>query len=158
MAVSAVGCSVTKPTVTVKDSEGVELVNGKEYTVTYASGRKAIGKYKVTVTFISNYTGEKVLNFTIKPPKVTGLKLTSPKSKQLKVTYSKASGGVSYQIWYRVKGTSTWKKTTTTGTSKLIKKLKGGKTYQIKVRAFKKVSGTTYYGAWTTVKSLKVKK
>ena len=150
---------VKKPNVTVKDASG-NTIASSNYEVTYASGRKAIGKYKVTIKFKddSNYTGQKALNFTIKPPKVTGLKLTSPKAKQLKVTYSKASGGVSYQIWYKVKGTSTWKKTTATGTSKLIKSLKGGKTYQVKVRAFKKVNGTTYYGNYSVIKTIKVKK
>lgn len=150
--------SAKKPTVTVTDVDGEKLVKDVDYTVTYASGRKAIGKYKVTVNFTGSYAGSKVLTFTIKPPAVKGLKLTTPKSKQLKVSYSKANGGVSYQIWYRVKGTSTWKKTTATGTSKLLKSLKGGKTYQVKVRAYKKVSGTTHYGAWTAIKSIKVKK
>ena len=147
-----------KPAVTVKDTVGNKLVKDTDYTVTYTSGRKAIGKYKVKVTFKGNYSGVKELIFTIKPAKVTGLKLTSPKSKQLKVTYKKAKGDVKYQIVYRVKGASTWKKVSVTGTSKLIKKLKGGKTYQVKVRAFKKVNGTTYYGAYTSIKSLKVKK
>ena len=59
---------------------------------------------------------------------------------------------------YRVKGTSTWKKTTVVSTLKRLKFLKGGKTYQVKVRALKTMSGTNYYGAWTSIKSLKVKK
>ena len=150
--------STKKPTVTVNDTAGNKLVKDTDFTVTYTSGRKAIGKYKVTVKFKGKYAGEKALSFAIKPPKVTNLKVTSPKAKQLKVAWTKAKGGVSYQIWYKVKGTSTWKKTTATGTSKLIKSLKGGKTYQVKVRAYKKVSGTTYTGAWTSVKTVKVKK
>ena len=85
------------------------------------------------------------------------MKLTSPEAKQLKVTWSKAKGSVNYQIWYRLKGNTTWKKTTATDTSKLLKNLTAGKTYQVKVRAYKKVSGTTYKGAWTAVKEFKVK-
>ena len=38
-----------KPTVTVKDTKGKKLKKGKDYTVTYAKGRKAIGNYKVTI-------------------------------------------------------------------------------------------------------------
>ena len=149
--------SIKKPTLTVKDSKGKNLIKGTDYNVSIPSGRKAIGEYMYKVNFRGNYSGEKTLSITINPPKVSDLKLTSPKSKQLKVTYSKASGGVSYQIWYRVKGTSTWTKKTATGTSKTYTSLKGGKTYQVKVRAYKKVDGTTYYGAWTAIKSLKVK-
>ena len=39
--------------------------------------------------------------------------------------------------------------------TKTIKKLKKGKQYQIKVRAYKSVSGTKYYGAWSKVKTTK---
>jgi len=35
--------------------------------------------------------------------------------------------------------------------------LTSGKTYYVRVRAYKTVSGTKYYGAWSTVKSVKVK-
>ena len=136
---------------------GSLLIKGTDYAVSYKNNTK-IGKASVTIKGINKYEGSLTKTFKIKPAKVTGLKLTTPKSKQLKVTWSKAKGGVSYNVWYRVKGTSKWKKTTATGTSKLLKKLKAGKTYQVKVRAFKKVNGTTYTGAWTAIKSLKVKK
>ncbi len=147
-----------KPTVTVKDTAGNVLVKDGDYTVKYVSGRKKIGTYKVTVTMKGNYSGSKSLTFTIKPAKVKGLKLTSTKKNQLKVTYTKAKGGVKYQLAYRIKGKKAWKKVTVKGASKLLKSLKGGKTYQVKVRAFKKVSGKTYYGAWSAVKTKKVKK
>lgn len=133
--------------------------NKSGYSAVYSNSKStAIGSYKVTVKAPKTGYGTQTLKYTIKPPKVTGVKLTSPKAKQLEVKYTKAKGGVKYQVWYRVKGNSTWKKTTTKNTSKLIKSLKGGKTYQVKVRAYKKVNGTTYYGAWTAIKKLKVKK
>ena len=135
----------------------VTLKKDVDYTLSY-SKNTSIGQARITIKGKGNYTGTKSINFKIVPPKVTGLKLSTPKSKQLKVTYKKASGGVSYQIWYRVKGTTTWTKKTATVTSKTFTSLKGGKTYQVKVRAYKKVDGTTYYGAWTAIKSLKVKK
>ena len=149
--------SAKKPTVKVTNSSG-KAYAAADYKVTYPSGRKAIGKYTVKVTMRHFYQGTKSASFTINPPAVKGLKLTSPKAKQLKVAWTKAKGGVNYQIYYRLKGNSNWKKVTVTGTSKLFKSLKGGKTYQVKVRAHKKVSGKNYYGAWTSVKSIKVKK
>jgi large subunit ribosomal protein L4 len=39
--------------------------------------------------------------------------------------------------------------------TKTIKKLKKGKQYQIRVRAYKSVSGSKYYGAWSKVKTTK---
>lgn len=41
----------------------------------------------------------------------------------------------------------------TQSAKKTIKKLTKGKRYQIKVRAYKKVGSTTYYGAWSKVKT-----
>ena len=127
--------------------------------ITYSNSKsKSIGTYKVKVDAPKNGYGTYTFKYTIKPPTVKGLKLTSPKAKKLKLVWMKAKGGVKYKIAYRVKGKSTWKITTTTNTSKVLKSLKGGKTYQVKIRAYKKVSGTTYYGSWSAVKAKKVKK
>lgn len=57
---------VRKPSVTVKDSKG-NKISSSNYTITYASGRKAVGTYKVTVKFKSKYSGTKTLYFKIKP-------------------------------------------------------------------------------------------
>ena len=57
--------TVKKPTVTVKDVNG-NTIASSNYTVTYASGRKNIGTYKVTVKMGGNYTGTKELSFRIK--------------------------------------------------------------------------------------------
>ena len=144
---------VRKPTVTVKN--GSTKMDSSTYSVTYADGRKNVGKYKVTVKMTGNYTGTASKTFTIKPKKAVISKAT-PGKKQIKVTMSSkvsATGGSTYQIKYRVKGSSSWKTTTTTSTTKTIKNLKKGKVYQIKVRAYKKVDGTTYYGAWSKVKT-----
>ena len=36
--------------------------------------------------------------------------------------------------------------------------LKKGSTYYVRIRAYKKASGKTYYGAWSSVKNAKVRK
>ena len=149
--------SPKRPTVTAKDADGKKLAKDKDYTVTY-SRPNAIGTCNVTIKFKGNYSGKEVLSFTIKPAKVTGLRLESPESRQLKVNWTVVGGGVKYRVAYRVKGTSTWKKTTVTSTLKRLKFLKGGKTYQVKVQAFKIVNGVEYRGVWSGIKSLKVKK
>ncbi|MBO5995188.1 MAG: hypothetical protein J6Q41_06720, partial [Firmicutes bacterium] len=153
--------STIKPTPTVKaigtGGKVVTLKKDTDYTLSY-SNNKAIGKATVTIKGKGNYIRSVKATFKILPKKVTGLKLTSPKSKQLKVAYTKSAGGVKYKVAYRLKGASAWKTVTVTGTSKLIKSLKAGKTYQVRVKAFKKVSGVTYEGAWTAIQSLQVKK
>ena len=62
---------VRTPTVTVTNSYGTKLTKDKHYTVTYASGRKNAGTYKVTVKMIGNYTGTKTLTFKINPIKIS---------------------------------------------------------------------------------------
>lgn len=57
---------VKTPSVIVKDSSGKVLKKGTDYKVTYPSGRKKVGTYKVKVTFIGKYSGSKTLTFKIK--------------------------------------------------------------------------------------------
>ena len=81
------------PTVTVKGSNG-KTISKSYYTVKYASGRKNIGKYKVTVTFKGNYSGTKTLYFTINPKiKLSATKYTyDGKTKQPTVKITNSSG------------------------------------------------------------------
>ena len=58
---------VRTPKVIVKDRTGKTLVKNTDYTVSYAKGRKYVGKYAVKITFKGKYSGTKTLYFTIKP-------------------------------------------------------------------------------------------
>ena len=141
----------------------LDIVEGhgkkKEHSITYSNKKsREIGSYKIKIKAPKSGHGSHTLTYTIKPPKVTGVKLRSPKSRQMEVSYAKKSGGVKYQIRYRAKGARSWKTTTATRTYKLLKNLKGGASYQVEVRAYKIVSGSGYYGEWTKVKTCKVKK
>lgn len=143
------------PSVTVKNSSGTKLVKGTDYTVTYQSGRTAIGKYKVTVKGTGKYSFTKTLYFKINPKKPT-IKSVTVGSKKLTVKMSTkvaSTGGTSYKIAYRVSGTSKWTYKRTTSQSVVLSGLKKGKKYNIKVCALKKVGTTTYEGEWTSVKT-----
>ena len=152
---------VKTPTVTVKDTAGNKLVKNTDYTVKYATGRKNVGKYKVTVTFKGKYSGTKTLSFTIKPVKTTVSKLTAGK-KSLKVNITKKSTQVTgYQVQYstsktfksaKIKTISSYKTTSTT-----LKSLSAKKTYYVRVRTYKTVNGTKYYSGWSTYKYTKTK-
>lgn len=45
----------------------------------------------------------------------------------------------------------------TTATSCTVKSLKAGTAYAFRVRAYKTVNGTKYYGAWSKAKTVKTK-
>ena len=152
---------VKTPTVTVKNASGTKLTKNTHYTVTYASGRKNVGKYKVTIKMKGNYTGTKTLYLTINPAKTTVSKLTAGK-KSIKVAITKKSTQVTgYQIQYSTSKTFKSAKTKTITsyktTSTTLTKLTAKKTYYVRVRTYKTVNGVKYYSGWSTYKSAKTK-
>ncbi|MBR2279181.1 MAG: leucine-rich repeat protein [Eubacterium sp.] len=145
-----------KPGVTVKGADG-KTVAAKNYKVTYSKGRKNIGKHTVTVKFKGEYyTGTKKLTFTIKP-KATKITKTTTTKNSFTVKYSKVKNCTGYQVQYATDSKfKNGKKTyTVSGTSKKVAKLKSGKTYYVRVRAYKTVNKKKYYSAWTAVKAVK---
>ncbi len=151
---------VKKPTVTVKNANGTKLTTSS-YTVTYASGRKNVGTYKVTIKFKGNYTGTKTLTFKVNPAKTTVKSLTAGK-KSLKVAITKKSTQVTgYQIQYSTtKSFKSYKSKTLTSyktVSTSLTGLKAKTTYYVRVRTYKTVNGVKYYSGWSTIKYKKTK-
>ena len=150
-----------KPAVTVK-YDTITLVKGTDYVVTYKNNTNC-GQATVTVTGKNTYTGNKSATFIVKPKKAVVKSVKSPKTKQLKVTWAKSNGGVTgYQVTIALDRKFTKSKKSYTinkasAKAKTIKKLKKGKTYYVKVRAYKTVNGTKYYGAYSAVKKAKIK-
>lgn len=85
------------------------------------------------------------------------------KGKKLVVKWKKNTAGNGYQIQYSTskkfaKGNKTKTISKNKTTSYTIKKLKKKKTYYVRIRTYKKVSGKTYYSGWSSVKKVKIKK
>ncbi|MCR5448941.1 MAG: hypothetical protein K6F23_06030, partial [Solobacterium sp.] len=89
---------VRKPAVTVKAggktlmSKGT--VSNSNVTLTYAKGRKNVGKYSVKVKLKGKYAGSKSATFKIRP-KGTTIKKLVPKSKKLKVKWYRRTAKMS---------------------------------------------------------------
>ncbi len=152
---------VKTPSITVKDSAGKTLKKNTDYTVTYASGRKNVGTYKVTIRMIGKYSGTKTLTFKITPAKTTVSKLTAGK-KSITVAITKRSTQVTgYQIQYSTSKTFSKATTKTISSYKTtkytLKSLSAKKTYYVRVRTYKTIGKTKYYSGWSTVKSIKSK-
>ncbi len=151
---------VRKPSVTAKDKKG-KKISSKYYKVTYASGRKNVGKYKVTVKFKGKYTGTLSKYFTIKP-KGTSLGTLTADVGKVTVKWTKLTTQTTgYQIQYSTSSKFSNAKLVTisknTTTSKLISSLAQNKKYYFRVRTYKTVSGTKYYSAWSKAKSITTK-
>lgn len=155
-----------KPTVTVKDSKGKKLKNGTDYTVTYASGRKSIGSYKVTVQLKGKkYSGKKTLTFRIAP---AGTTVKSVKAGKAKVTVNwkqqtKNTSGYIIQCSTNksFKGSILTTVSSNKAKSKQITKLSTKKQYYVRICTYKNVKKngktTKICSDWSNAVTVKTK-
>ena len=157
---------VRTPKVIVKDRTGKTLVKNTDYTVSYAKGRKYVGKYAVKINFKGKYSGTKTLYFTIKP-KATSISSLKAGSKKFTVKWKKqATQTTGYQVQYSASSKFSKAKTVTVGknttVSKKISKLSGKKKYYVRVRTYKtvKINGKSIriYSGWSKAKAVTTKK
>lgn len=135
---------------------GKKLESGKSYTYGIVAYNKKTGNTVVsdpiTVT----------LKTVTKPAKTSITKLSSTSGK-ITATWKKVTSCNGYQVQYSTTKNFTSKTTNTIKISSAatlkttIKSLKKGKTYYVRVRAWKKADGEMIYGSWSTVKGLKCK-
>ena len=120
--------------------------NGSKYTY-------AVRGYKGSVK--GDYTAKSA--YCITPSKLTYAKNTS--SKKMTVKWNRNTKVTGYQVSYK---TGKTEKTVTIKSNKtlstVLKSLKKGSTYSVKVRGYKTVSGVNYYSAWSSAKNVKVTK
>ncbi|MGN1383519.1 MAG: fibronectin type III domain-containing protein [Eubacterium sp.] len=123
----------------------ITLTAGTDYTESCSSGFKTIGKKKLILTGTGNYKDKISLKYYVRP-KTPSVKFTSLYG-GLKITAGKVSGSPQYQISIRKNGSKSWK-TYALGTSRVssLTSLGRGKTYQIRVRAYKDGA----YSSWST--------
>lgn len=102
--------------------------------------------------------GEKPLT---KPAKAVVSSLKSSKGKTFVVKWKKAANAGGYQIVYSTSSKFTGSKSVTaskSSLSKTVKSLKSGKTYYVKVRAYRlDAKGNKIYGSYSAPKKVKVK-
>lgn len=154
-----------KPTVKAKNAKG-RTVATSNYTVSYASGRKNVGRYKVTVKFKGDYKGTVAKTFQIVPK---GTKITTLKAgrKSFMAKWSRQKTQTTgYQLSYTTdkkfkKSVKTITISKNTTVQKTVKKLKSKKLYYVKVRTYKTVKinrkTTKMYSGWSSYKKVKTK-
>jgi fibronectin type 3 domain-containing protein len=99
-----------------------------------------------------------LVSTTTKPatPKIT---VKSTKSKQVAVTWKKATGASGYEVYRSTTKNGKYSKlTTTTKLTYTNTKLTGGKKYYYKVRAYRTVDGKKVYGSFSSAVYVTVKK
>lgn len=148
------GNSIT-PSVTVKDGS-VTLKKGTDYLV-YYSNNKSIGKATITIAGVGIYKGSTTVNFNILPKKPAQKTPVSKTGSKIGVSWEKSPGAAAYEVSYATSSNGTYKVAgTTKELSYTIEKLTSGKTYYVRVRAYKTVDSKKYYSAYSAVRSVKV--
>lgn len=147
------------PSVTVK-AGNKKLVKNRDYTVSY-SGNKNVGKAKVSIILKGKYGGKLSASFTICPPKATLSSVKKASAGKMVVKWKKAAQASGYQIQYAqnrgfTKGRETHSISGAKTASQKISGLKKGKTYYVRIRVYKAVSGQKYYSGWSKGKRVKV--
>ena len=158
--------AAVKPKVKVSH-KGKALKKGVDYTVSYPKSPKKVGAYKLTVKGKGKWKGSVKKSYKIVPKasKITFLKAVSPAG-AAHAKWKKVKGVTGYQMWISTskkfdKGTI---KTDFAAKGPFGKKcaykgggLPKGKELYVKIRAYQKVKGKTYYSAWSKVKAVKTK-
>ncbi len=139
----------------------------KSTVTSYVDSRLASGTaYKYQVCAYIADKGEKksgilskAVTVATKPAKCV-IKKASAKNKSIVLNWKKKAGS-GYEITYSTKknfsGAKTIKVKGARKSSYTIKKLKAGKTYYVKIRAYKKAGNKIYRGAYSARKAVKVK-
>lgn len=139
-----------------KDYQRVSTFGKESVTANLQAGKCYV--IEVYNRSYSPYTLALTQTPSVSVDKVVVKKAVSTKAKKATVTWKKVSGVNGYQVTYSLKKNFKKAKSVTVAATKAkvtLKKLKKGKTYYVKVRAFKVVEGNKYYGAYS--KKLKVK-
>jgi hypothetical protein len=88
---------------------------------------------------------------------VKNVKLKS-KNRRITVSWKKTAGVTGYEVSYKLKSAKKYKVLKKTKKLKVVtKKLKKGKKYSFRVRAYTKKSGWTVYGPYSKAKTIKCK-
>lgn len=156
-----------KPAISIIDTQGSSLMNGKDYRVSYPDISAQAGIYQVKIDFIGNYYGSVNKQFKVLPKSISFTKVTS-KKKGIALKWKKTAADCGYEIAY-----STSKKFTRKSShiidvrksrtiSKTISRLKPKQRYYIRIRTYKNVTlngkTTKLYSGWSKVKTVRTKK
>lgn len=133
----------------------------------YRDGSRTVGcTYQYAVTAYATANGKtyestlQTITTATRPKQAAIRKITANSKKKVTLTWKKIDGATGYQIYRSTEknGTYTRVKTLSENTLKYTdKNLKSGKTYYYKIRAYRTVEDTRFYGAFSTARAITVK-
>lgn len=149
------------PVVSITDSEGIILAEGKDYKLSGDLSAESVGKYSLKVTYCGEYSGTQTLSYTVVPAKVTNFKAElSGGHDDVKLTWNKSTGASGYYVSYKKSSSSKYSSQKwTSKTSYTIKDLSDGVAYDFRVVPFYLKDDVKYYAdseyEYVSLKTLK---
>ena len=139
-----------KQKITVKHGKKI-LKNGTDYTLNYKNN-KNIGKATIIIKGKGNYTGIKKITFHIIPKNVSKISIKK-NNRQVQISWAKDKEMNGYNVEYATNKSFKGKKSgKISGNKNATTNISKGKTYYVRIRRYKKVSGKKYYSEWYTIK------
>lgn len=139
---------------------GQTLKRDVDYSVAY-SKNKNIGTGSIKITGKGNFNGTKTVTFKIVPKTMSKPKAKKRSTNYITLSWSKNTSGSGYQIFRSTSLNGSYKRIKTISknstTSYKNTKLTAGQCYYYKIRSYKKVGKTTYYGEFSPVSALYTK-
>ena len=141
---------------TISDASTTSYTNSKLTSATKYLYK--VRSYKIVNNKTHNGDYSSSLAATTKPPTPT-VKLTSPSTKKIKLTWTNISSRTTgYNIYMATSKNGTYKNIGSTSKKSFTKgSLKKGKTYYFKVRAYRTIDGKKVYSSYSSIKSIKCK-
>ena len=158
-----------KVTFTANDND---IFTVSENGLVKLTGKAGSAKLFATASGTKSFEYEVSEGITIKVAKKPAVKVTRPAKgsisslkagkKKFTVKWKKQKSVTGYQVKYsqyrNMKKSRTVTVKSSSVSSKTVSKLREKKNYYVQVRAYKKASGKTYYGTWSTARKVKTKK
>lgn len=130
------------------------LKQGNDYIVTYKNNID-IGLGTAKIEGVGNFIGTREIHFKIVPPKILNLEVLSKTVSSIKITWDKVENITGYEIYRSKTYDGNYVKVNTiTDNQKNINtstKLIGGQNYYYKVRGYKIIDGSKYYGSFSNI-------
>ena len=156
--VSYTGKKIKKPSVKVKWGD-IKLKEGEDYTFSYDKKARDIGLYMLNIKGEGQFTGSVDVPFYVVPKARTLIKMMNG-DKQAALIWKCLKNITKFQIEYSMDedfaDSQKEKIKKSKDLNKLVKKLKAGKKYYVRVRVYATVGNEKYHSAWSQVKTLKL--
>ncbi|MDI9520748.1 MAG: fibronectin type III domain-containing protein [Bacillota bacterium] len=143
----------------MKNWKDIKTTTGTSFSNTYL---KAGTRYFYMVDYsragVNNYPESPVAS-GVPMAKTRITSLTSPSRRRIRMTWARAAGASGYQVAMATRANGSYKsvRIVTGGTTAIFSGVKSGSTLFFKVRPYRRVYTTTYWGQYSAYRSIRVK-